>query len=175
MSKFEDKNLEVIRNNLLNEINLLSYEEFNYIPEVNSWSIAQVCDHLALTEKTFAKAIAYGIKKSDLRSDPKNIDNILDRSFKLVAPDIVKPPLEPIEASQIIDQLSQSRDILNSVLNTVEDASVLADKSVKHPFYGDLPLIQWIKLVYLHEQRHIEQIKEIKSKYQLDYIIKSSL
>ena len=175
MSEFEDKNLEVVRNKLLNEINLLSYEEFNYIPEMNSWSIAQVSHHLALTEITFAKAIAYGIKKSDVRSDPKNIENILDRSFKLAAPDIVKPQLEPVEASQITDQLSQSRELLNSILNTVEDTSVLADKSVKHPFYGDLPLNQWIKLIYLHEQRHIDQIKEIKSRYQVDDNIKSSL
>lgn len=31
-----------------------------------------------------------------------------------------------------------------------------------HPALGELFLDQWIELIYLHEQRHIEQIKEIK-------------
>ncbi|WP_424473344.1 phage integrase SAM-like domain-containing protein [Paenisporosarcina sp.] len=53
--------------------------------------------------------------------------------------------------------------VLMSVLNTVEDSSALTEKSVPHPFLGQLPLNQWIELIYLHEQRHIEQIKEIKS------------
>lgn len=166
MSKFEDNNLLITRNNLLNEINLLSYEEFNYIPEVNSWSIAQVCHHLVLTEETFTKAIAYGLKKPNVRSEPKKIGFIIDRSNKLEAPEIVKPQLGSSETHQIIEQLIHSRNLLTSVLNTVEDTSMLADKSVKHPFFGELPLNQWIELLYLHEQRHIEQIKEIKLNYE---------
>ena len=31
-----------------------------------------------------------------------------------------------------------------------------------HPALGELSLDQWIELIYLHEQRHISQIKEIK-------------
>ncbi|MEC3085289.1 PadR family transcriptional regulator, partial [Bacillus cereus] len=30
------------------------------------------------------------------------------------------------------------------------------------PALGELPLDQWIELIYLHEQRHMLQIKEIK-------------
>ena len=165
MNKSEDNNLLITRNNLLNEINNVSYEEFNYIPEVNSWSIAQVCQHLALTEETFAKAIAYGLKKPNVCSEPKKIDFILDRSNKLEAPEVVKPQLDSSETFQIVDQLNHSRNLLNSVLNTVEDTSMLVDKSLKHPFFGDLPLYQWIEILYLHEQRHIEQIEEIKSHY----------
>jgi hypothetical protein len=165
LSKFVDDNLFTTRNNLLNEINLLSYEEFNYIPEINSWNIAQVCQHLALTEDNSAKAIAYGLKKSNVSAEPKKIDYILDRSNKRDAPEIVKPQLDPSETHQIIDQLNHSRNFLKNVLSTVEAPSVLADKSVKHPVFGDLPLYQWVEFVYLHEQRHIEQIKEIKSHY----------
>ncbi len=47
-------------------------------------------------------------------------------------------------------------------LKTIEDKSTLADKSMKHPVFGELPLDQWIEHIYLHEQRHIEQIKELK-------------
>lgn len=40
--------------------------------------------------------------------------------------------------------------------------SILAKKSVMHPALGELPLDQWIEQIYLHEQRHIEQINELK-------------
>jgi hypothetical protein len=165
MSKFEDNNLIMTRNNLLNEMNLLSYEEFNYIPDINSWSIAQVCNHLAITEETVAKAIAYGLKKSSVSYVPKNIENILDRSFKIEAPEVVKPHIESIEVYQITDQLSHSRNLLMSILDAVEDTAILAEKSVKHPVFGDLPLNQWVELISLHEQRHLAQIEEIRSQY----------
>ncbi|MGE6487227.1 DinB family protein [Paenisporosarcina sp. NPDC076898] len=151
------------RNHLLDEVTELSFEDVNYNPEDNSWSIAQVCHHVALTEETFAKAIAYGLKKSNVRAEQKKIDFMLDRSNKLKAPEIVQPPMDSLKTEQIIDLLSQSRNLLMSVLNTVEDNSILTEKSVQHPFLGELPLNQWIELIYLHEQRHIEQIKEIKS------------
>lgn len=157
-----ETSLMTTRNHLLNELNELSYEDLNYNPEKNSWSIAQICHHVALTEETFAKAIAYGLKKSNVRAEQKKIDFMLDRSNKLKAPEIVQPPIDSLESDQILDLLSQSRILLMSVLNTVEDSSTLTEKSVPHPFLGELPLNQWIELIYLHEQRHIEQIKEIK-------------
>lgn len=166
MSKVKDHHLLETRNNLLNEIDGLAHEEMNYHSEENRWSIAQICNHLALSEETFAKAIAYGLKKSNITAEPKKIEYLLDRSIKLEAPEIVMPQIESAETHEIIDQLDTSRNLLNNILSSIEDRSILADKSVKHPYLGDLPLYQWIELIYLHEQRHIEQIKEIKSLYQ---------
>ena len=61
----------------------------------------------------------------------------------------------------MVDLLNKSRKELMRFLSTIEDESILAKKSVMHPALGEL-LEQWIELIYLHEQRHIEQIKEIK-------------
>ena len=63
----------------------------------------------------------------------------------------------------MIDLLNDSRKRLMSVLHTIEDKSILEEKSVNHPAFGELPLDQWVELIPLHEQRHIAQIKEIKS------------
>jgi hypothetical protein len=165
LSKVKDHHLLVTRNNLLSEIDGLTQEEMNFHSEENRWSIAQVCHHLALTEETFAKAIAYGLKTSTIYSEPKKIDFMLDRSIKLEAPEIVQPLMESFTSRQLVDQLSNSRKILMSILNTVDDTAILSEKSVKHPFLGDLPLFQWIELIYLHEQRHIQQIQENKTQY----------
>ncbi|HYK72318.1 MAG TPA: DinB family protein [Pseudoneobacillus sp.] len=168
MAYLYSDNLTQTRTNLLNEISKLSSDELNKLTDGSSWSIAQVCHHLYLSEKVFTDAIVYGLNKQNgHHTEPKKIQFALDRTKKLQAPDMVIPEKEHLEVEQINTLLTQSRKRLIDVLNTIEDTSLLEDRSAKHPFFGDLPLFQWIELIYLHEQRHIEQIKEIKLKNNL--------
>jgi hypothetical protein len=164
MNKLVNDHLYETRNSLVNEITLLSDAQFNSKPDMNKWSIAQVCHHLVLVEEASIKAIAWGLKEIDsTQKERKKVQLILlDRTKKIKAPKIVEPNVEPFEVQQIIDLLNDSRKKLMTFLSTIEDKSILAEKSVKHPAFGELPLDQWIEQIYLHEQRHIEQIKEIK-------------
>ncbi len=162
MSKLETDLYET-RNNLVKEITLLSYDEFNSKPDLNKWSIAQVCHHLLLTEKATTNAIVYELKKFNrTKKERKEVHLLLDRTKKLKAPRIVEPDTTPFEVQQILDLLNHARKKLLTLYSTIEDKSILAEKSVKHPAFGELPLDQWFESLYLHEQRHIEQIKEIK-------------
>ena len=163
MSNLVNDNLYETRNNLVKEITSLSYTQFNGRPGMNKWSIAQVCHHLVLVEQATIKAIAWGLKEVDnTQTERKNVHLILDRTKKFKAPEIVEPDVEPFEVQSIIDLLNDSRKKFLTFLSTIEDKSILAEKSFKHPALGELPLDQWIEQIYLHEQRHIEQIKEIK-------------
>lgn len=164
MNTLVNDNLYETRNDLVKEIELLSNDQFNSKPDMNTWSIAQICHHLVLVEESSIKAIAWGLKQTDsTQKERKNVPSILlDRTKKIIAPKIVEPAAEPFEVSQIMDLLNDSRKKLMTFLSTIEDKSILAEKSMKHPAVGELPLDQWIELIYLHEQRHIEQIKEIK-------------
>lgn len=158
-----DKIVET-RNNLVQEISILNNVQFNSKPDMDMWSIAQVCHHIVLVEKSAIKAITWGLKEGDFtQKERKDVDYILlDRTKKIKAPKIVEPDETPFEVLQMIDLLNDSRVKLMTFLNAIEDQSILAEKSVKHPALGNLLLDQWIEMIYLHEQRHIEQIKEIK-------------
>ena len=163
MSNLVNDNLYETRNNLVKEITSLSYTQFNGRLGMNMWSIAQVCHHLVLVEQATIKAIAWGLKKVDnTQTERKNVHLMLDRTKKFKAPEIVEPDVEPFEVQSIIDLLNDSRKKFLTFLSTIEDKSILAEKSFKHPALGELPLDQWIEQIYLHEQRHTEQIKEIK-------------
>lgn len=163
VSSIENDNLSETRKKLVNEITLLGYDNFNNRTDNIGWSIAQVCHHLVLVEKASAHAIAFGLNRIDgNKKERKELHSVLDRTKKLEAPEIVNPSVEPFEVQQIIDLLNDSRNKLMAVLSKVEDTAILAEKSAKHPRFGELPLNQWIELLYLHEQRHIDQIKEIK-------------
>jgi hypothetical protein len=62
----------------------------------------------------------------------------------------------------MLNLLTKSRENLLNVLRSIDDKSILSKKAAKHPAFGELSLEQWIELLYIHEQRHIEQIKDIK-------------
>lgn len=163
MSNLVNDNLYETRNNLVKEIASLNYTQFNGRLGMNMWSIAQVCHHLVLVEQATIKAIASGLKKVDnTQTERKSVHLMLDRTKRFKAPEIVEPDVEPFEVQSIIDLLNDSRKKFLTFLSTIEDKSILAEKSFKHPALGELPLDQWIEQIYLHEQRHTEQIKGIK-------------
>lgn len=163
MSNLVNDNLYEARNNLVNEITSLSDSQFNGRLGMNMWSIAQICHHLVLVEQATIKAIAWGLTMvENIQTERKNVHLMLDRTKKFKAPEIVEPDVEPFEVQSIIELLNDSRKKLLTFLSTIEDKSILAEKSFKHPSLGELPLDQWIEQIYLHEQRHTEQIIEIK-------------
>lgn len=152
------------RNRLLKEISGLSDTELNKKFDPDTWSVAQVCHHLYLSESVFTQAIIYGLNKSNgKKAEPKPVQLAVDRTQKAKAPEIVAPGDETLDSGQIKELLNNSRNLFLEFYNQLEDKSILAEKSAKHPLFGYMPLHQWVELIYLHEERHIEQIKEIKS------------
>jgi uncharacterized damage-inducible protein DinB len=161
MSNVKD-HLDATRTQLLQEIDTLDDTAFNRKPDVQSWSVAQICHHLVLVEEATRKAIAWGLKAKE-NSTParKNVQLILDRTKKIQAPSIVEPTEQPFTVQAMQDLLATTRKNLLAFLQTIEEPEVLAKRAVQHPALGELPLDQWIEMVYLHEQRHIEQLQEI--------------
>ncbi|MGQ8812584.1 DinB family protein [Bacillus sp. NA_165.1] len=164
MDTFVNDKFYETRKQLVEEISLLSDAQFNRKPDKDKWSIAQVCHYLVLLDERVITVISSGLKKLDsTQNERKEIHTILlDRTKKFIAPEMIEPSIEPFEVQQMLNMLNESRKELMRFLSTIEDESVLAKKAVMHPALGELSLDQWIELIYLHEQRHIEQIKEIK-------------
>lgn len=154
--------LKETRDELFGILTGLSGDQLNQQKDLNSWSISQVCQHLFKTEELYVVAIKKGLKsKEDSFIENKSVEFLLDRSQKLEAPDIAKPTDEFLEYEEIIEKLNNSRKKLLELLNTVEDESVLSRRHFIHPVFKEMLLIEWVKSLYLHEQRHINQINEI--------------
>jgi hypothetical protein len=163
MNQIVKGNLDETRKQLLTEISLLSFAQLNHTPDEFTWSVAKICHHLYLVEISFAKVIRYGLKQTDGKKiEPKPIQLISDRTKKIKAPEIVIPSGEQLDTPQIMNLLTESRTFLFVILDKIDDETILSERSAIHPHFGELPLTQWIELLYLHEQRHIEQIKDIK-------------
>ncbi|WP_239616898.1 DinB family protein [Cohnella mopanensis] len=159
--------LKETRDELLGILNGLSRDQLNKQKDSNSWSIGQICQHLIKTEELYAIAIRRGLKsKEESFIEKKSLEFLLDRSKKLIAPDIAQPTDEILEYPEIVEKLNQSREKLNEILNSIEDLSVLHRRHFTHPVFKEMLLIEWVKSIYLHEQRHIKQINEIIDGFQ---------
>ncbi|QMV40061.1 DinB family protein [Cohnella cholangitidis] len=157
-----NRKLEETRIELLGILDGLSEDQINKQKDFETWSISQVCQHLIKTEELYIVAIRKGLKsKEDSFIENKPVEFLVDRSNKLEAPDIAKPTDELLENQVIIEKLNYARQKLHELLNTVEDPSVLSRRHYLHPVFKEMLLIEWLKSLYLHEQRHIKQIKEI--------------
>lgn len=158
-----NQKLKETRDELLGALNGLSRDQLNKQKDSHSWSISQVCQHLTKTEELYVVAIRKGLKsKEDSFIEHKPLEFLLDRSKRLEAPEIAKPTDEILEYEEIIDRLNNSRQKLNETLNTIEDPSVLSRRHFIHPVFKEMLLIEWVKSIYIHEQRHMKQINEIK-------------
>ncbi|WP_047986417.1 DinB family protein [Ornithinibacillus californiensis] len=158
-------NFQETRVELFKLIEGLSDEELNATPSEERWSIGQICHHLTLVELATIKAVKWGLQEDkDTKTAPKDMSYMLNRSKKFPAPKVVVPGGGPFEVQEVMDMLSKSREKLIETINSIKDpSSLLEEKSVVHPAFGLLPLSQWIETIPLHEQRHMEQIKEIIS------------
>lgn len=161
-----DSQHEVLRQAVEN----IPFERRDKPPAPNRWSVAGVIEHLALLESRIAalfrtrvaEARAAGLKEETETSSilaAFDLNMMLDRSHRLVAPDIMtpKPDTAPEAAWQALDVAWQ--DFRQAVLES--DGLALGEVMHPHRVFGPLTMYQWIAFTASHEARHAAQIREI--------------
>ncbi|MCS7023476.1 MAG: DinB family protein [Bryobacteraceae bacterium] len=143
--------------------------EFKPAPEV--WSIAEVAEHITLSEDMlFEIATQRALKApteplSDFaprgfRDDEKLLAAVLDRSTKVKAPEALTPRRSFPTPADLISEFKRRRDRTLEYVRTTEAA--LRAHRFPHPVLGPLDAYQWLLLVSAHCERHILQLNEVK-------------
>lgn len=138
-------------------------------PDADTWSVAQVIEHLALVEQRFEKMLADRLAEARARGvaperetssvvGSYNVAPVLDRSTKHQAPDVVKPANTDWKTAWA--KLEDARRAFIGVFES-GDGLALGDIVHTHPRLGALNLYQWGVWLGGHEARHTEQIREI--------------
>lgn len=156
---FLEKNND-IRKNLFTQIDSLTNEQFNEKPDPESWSPKEIIDHLVRMEQT----ILIGIKKElanpmsqKARKKPIQLSTL--RIIKVKAPTYTEPSHEYKRTEEMKRELHKVRMELLSLYKS-NHLSTLKEKSLKHPIFGQVPLIQWFEFTGLHEKRHAKQLEK---------------
>jgi len=150
-------------------ISLFKEEDFNEVPFKDSWTPAQVAQHLILANKNFA-AILNGSTKETNRAIDHHIANLkslfLNFEIKLKSPAFILPTNEYHSQHEQLDAIRQIKTDCIKAIEELDLSKTCLDFEL--PSFGFLTRFEAIYFVIYHTQRHIHQLKEI------DKFLKSS-
>ncbi|WP_391115749.1 DinB family protein [Psychrobacillus sp. L3] len=156
---FIEKNNE-IRVALFKQLEHITDEQFNQKPNQDAWSPKEIMDHLIKMENIITKGIKQQLANPESpKAKKKPIQLSTLRVIKVMAPTHTVPSEEFQTKEEMKASLHQARMELLSIYQSA-DKKILKNKSLKHPLFGQVPLIQWFPFVGLHEKRHGKQLEK---------------
>jgi DinB superfamily len=152
---------------LLETVQCLTPDQWNFRTAPMQWCIADCVEHLAVSEAAglarYERMLAAGATpgKTSPFTDEQLGERVADRTEKFTAPEVIAPARrwsDPIEA---LNQLKENRD--KSIAQIQNSRDDLRAYFSAHLVFGDLDAFQWARLRAAHTARHTAQIREIMS------------
>ncbi|MDX6272069.1 MAG: hypothetical protein QOD28_3292 [Acidobacteriota bacterium] len=177
---------DTVRRRLAARVENLSAAQQTFRPAEGAWSIAEIIDHLSITEQNMAQLIGMLLKKSEgarasaavAASDgvdgvdtqtaagappfqPFTLDNYIEqvREVKLTAPERVRPGGN-VTLEDALANLGRTRADIEALRPRLEAAD-LGAATYPHPAFGEFNSAQWLAFIGLHERRHLRQIENL--------------
>ena len=159
--------LEETRAKFLKSIEGVSDAQWTFKPTPTAWSIAEVAEHIAISESTILGMIQEKMlplpapKAGETMPDDKVIAALVDRTSKFQAPEMLKPVNKWATKDTLVKDFNAARDkTIEFVKTTKED---LRAHAAPHPALKTLDTHQWVLLIGGHSARHTLQIDEVKT------------
>ncbi|MBL8174080.1 MAG: DinB family protein [Bryobacterales bacterium] len=158
--------LESSRDALLAAVDGLTAGQWNFKPDPATWSVANVIEHLILTEgyfqeatkKMLAEPAKPRIATATAEGDRKFAARIADRSRKAKAPEMLVPTNQwPSLQDASAEFAARRRKSLDYVAQTQDPL-----RAHSSPGAAPVDVYQYWVLVSAHAMRHTAQIEELK-------------
>ncbi len=141
-------------------------------PGTDRWSAVEIIEHLSLVERRFTQmlearitaALEEGLPAETAARVPLPApvsERMQDRVNRRTAPDPAQPTGQLDEAAAWAAADAARQTFRDTVARG--DGLALSTVSHAHPFFGELNIYQWVELIAGHEQRHVEQVRELAS------------
>ena len=159
------KYLDQTREAFLKSIEGLTEAQWKFKAAPDRWSIAEVAEHIALSEDTIFGMITTKMLQAPAPTGPRTPDEkviagLTDRTQKFQAPEVLKPVNKWASREELTKAFNASRaKTIDWVKTTKED---LRAHAAPHPAFGSLDAHQWVLLQAGHSARHTLQIEEVK-------------
>lgn len=150
-------------NGLINLLVSIPGEKFNNVPYADSWTPAQLAEHMVLSFHGFV-FLLNGPDKSTERDAGALIEKIrnifLDFSVKLTAPDMVKPRIQTGSKDKLIADIQQQTQAIATAIQTLDLTKTCTTFDI--PKLGYLTRLEAVHFVIAHTSRHIHQLIKIR-------------
>jgi DinB superfamily len=159
------RHLSVARGYLLESVSGLSAAQWNFRPHNDSWSIAEILEHLVLIEGRVHAIIGNMINAPEAEPgheesemDDFIVSEVARRSIKVKAP-IPVCPANRWTGPEALESFIAVREQTMQLLA----APLLRGRVRPHPFFGPWDGYQWLLAVASHTIRHTSQMGEVKA------------
>jgi uncharacterized damage-inducible protein DinB len=171
---------ETVRRQLKARVETLSEAQQTFRPDEGCWSVAEIIEHLAITEQNMVRLIGMLLQKAESAAaenpatgddapataathafKPFSLDSHIEqiRDKKLNAPEQVRPNGQ-VALAESLTNLQRTRDAVESFRTRLEAADPEA-ATYPHPAFGALNVYQWLAFIGHHEARHLRQIEQL--------------
>ena len=164
------KQFQTTHDNFLKSIAGLSEKQWTFKAAPDRWSVAEVAEHITVSESTLFSLVQQRIMQSpaapEKREQVKGKDQMIlermsDRSHKAQAPEFLRPTGRWATEADLTEAFEDSRKTTMDYIRTTNDD--LRDHFFDHPVFGPLDGYQWLLLISAHSARHTAQIEEVKA------------
>jgi len=160
--------LQQTRPAFLDSIADLSDAQWTFRAGPDRWSIAEVAEHIAISETTILQLVTDKMLKApaiprnpDTVPDEKLLAWLLDRTSKFQAPEMLKPTNRWATREALTKDFLAAREKTTTYVRTTTDD--LHGHGGPHPVFKMLDGYQWLLLLSGHSARHTAQIAEVKA------------
>ena len=151
--------LDETNNRMIELAEAFDEEEMNKVFKEDSWTAAQVTDHVAKAISSVARSLQENGKDTDKNTEAgvqKIKEIFLDFSSKFKSPDFILPSAGPFDKEKLIASLKSSIQQLNIIREKTNLMESISHRVFKEPTKWEL-----LHLALYHTQRHIYQLKNI--------------
>ncbi|HWC99375.1 MAG TPA: DinB family protein [Candidatus Sulfopaludibacter sp.] len=157
--------LEKTRERLVEAVDGLSIEQWQFRQADDRWSVAQVVEHLALIEGRIQGLIArigQGAEaeagRDDAAMDALILEQVPQRTGRINAP----PFVQPAGRWSGLEALGKFVEARTGTIGLLDSVECLRGRVLPHPVFGPWDGYQWILSTAAHTARHTLQIVEIR-------------
>ena len=155
--------LEMTENWLLSELQGLSDAQLKFRMKPESWSIAEVVEHLSIAEPQYWQRVQDSMKQ------PANTEKLeatdaailwygIDRTNRTTTGEARVPTGKIASVQEPLGKFLKLRSTMRDYAKTTSD-----DLRSRKLLEGNMDVFQWFLMISTHSQRHILQIREIKA------------
>ena len=162
------KHLQQTRQAFLESIVDLSDAQWTFRAGPDRWSIAEVAEHIAISETTILQLVTDKMLKGpaiprdlDRVSDEQLLVWLLDRTSRFQAPEMLTPTNRWATRDALTKEFLAAREKTTTYVRTTTDD--LRGHGGPHPVFKMLDGYQWLLLLSGHSARHTAQIAEVKA------------
>lgn len=155
--------LEMTERWLASELDGLSPAQLAFQMTPDSWSIAEVVEHLAIAEPQYWDRVLASMKEAPSTGKTDTTDAAIlwygiDRTERTKTGDARVPKGKFKTASEALASFRKLRAVIRTYAHTTDED--LRGHTLQG---GGMDVYQWVLMISTHAQRHILQIQEIKT------------